>query len=209
MRYQYFEQLRKRRLAQGARLWSEDGDMRAAAHEGGHILAAERLGLNPVFATIEPGAGYDGLTTLGDVDDERAFERAIVLMAGDAAEKLLLGEDYTNSNRTDLAEARALFPDDDDIDNTIRKARRRANILLRENFIELTRLAVALIKKRSLDESEIADIIEADGDNERDADDDDAMQAAFLDAISDTRMVRHAAPEPFAITPYRRLVKYG
>jgi hypothetical protein len=84
--YERMQKERARLLDAGLRTWGNgDLDRDTALHEGAHVLVAHLLHLNPTRATIEPGLGYAGMTSLGRAS-ARAEAVAVCLAAGDEAE---------------------------------------------------------------------------------------------------------------------------
>jgi ATP-dependent Zn protease len=187
-RYQQAQLERQRRLNAGLRTWAPpDLDLNVAAHEAGHAVASWRLSLDPTRATIEPGHGYAGMVSFRraatEMDREQAFDHAIVLAAGDVAEKLLGGP--ADCGKDDLTQRALLGPfceTDAEVDDMIADARRAARRMLKAHAGPLISITVALIAKRTLDQDAIAEIMTpAD-------DDDDGELISFEDAMF-TRMV--------------------
>jgi ATP-dependent Zn protease len=150
-----------------------------AQHEAGHALVGLLLGLTPRSISIEPGSGSDGRTTWAEVSESHgAFENIIVRVAGSEAEKMFGSADEGHESDLKLARGIAewIDSDDDDIDDVIERAHGCACRILKANFAALTSLAVALLDKRTLDRSEIEEIIAAaplpDVDDGDDGDDD-------------------------------------
>ena len=152
--YKRAQAARKALLNRGHRYWADDGtDAATAQHEAGHAIVALLLGLNPTSVTIEPDAGFGGMTRF-DAVGARAFDLCVFAMAGSEAERLFGSID--DGAKNDLAQARALADDD-----TIESARIAARAILKANFAALTKLAVVLIDKRMLFGGEIEDIVAA------------------------------------------------
>jgi ATP-dependent Zn protease len=156
-----------------------DRAISTAQHEAGHALVGLLLGLTPRSVTIEPGFDSEGMTRIGNKGTS-AFDRCIFSMAGSESERLFGSRD--DGHQDDLMQARiqagAISEDVDDVE----RARVVARSILKSNFAALTALAVELLAARSLDRSEIEEIIAAaplpdvDGDDDDDAErSDDGM----------------------------------
>jgi hypothetical protein len=159
--YERMQKERARLLDAGLRTWGNgDLDRDTALHEGAHVLVAHLLHLNPTRATIEPGLGYAGMTSLGRAS-ARAEAVAVCLAAGDEAEALFGGP---GAGRNDSAQMRTVlgaYYQSSAIENKIAAARRTARMLLRDNLGALVTLAVELVNKRTLSAAEIKEIMSA------------------------------------------------
>ncbi len=199
--YKRAQEARKALLNRGARHWLDaDGseDAAVAQHEASHALVGRLLGLTLTSATVEPDARFGGCTTWAS-----ALETIVLLVAGNEGEKLF-GGGSDNGCKNDLAQARALARSisDDEIGDTIKRARRAARSILKANFVPLTKLAIALIDRRTLDLAEIEEIIAANApdDDASDGGDDDAELLAPSIFDRDPILMRMLGP---------RLVHYG
>ncbi len=108
--------LRKVAISEAAakRLVAWDTDQRVRAlHESGHVIVGTALGF-PVKCADIRGQHY-GFTETGESDDDqpqtttgsRMFDRIVMLLAGQAAEKLLIGEG-TDGSIHDLTSATSM-----------------------------------------------------------------------------------------------------
>jgi ATP-dependent Zn protease len=194
MKFERMALARKQRLLAGVRLHNLDEDCAVAQHEAGHTLVARLLNFTVDRVTIDPNVGSAGMTSFDDADGD-VFEKIIVRMAGSEAERLLGGSD--DGCKSDLREARALAETiSDDVADIVRQARRRARSLLRRHFVPLTKLAIALLERRSLDADEIADILDERGGDDEDDDDGDDPQKMFERIVFNRRHVFFGAAEP-------------
>jgi ATP-dependent Zn protease len=202
--YRRAQEARRALLNRGSRYWLDDGSEDAAVsqHEAAHALTGLLLGLDVTAVTVEPGARFGGMTTWASKPD-RAFETIVALVAGNESEKLF-GGGSDNGCKNDLAQARALARSisDDEIGDTIKRARRAARSILKANLLPLTKLAVALIDKRTLLRGEIEEIVAANApdDDASDGGDDDAELLAPSIFDRDPILMRMLSP---------RLVHYG
>jgi hypothetical protein len=192
MKYQRMQQERKALLNRGARHWLDDGseDAATAQHEAAHALISRLLGLNPRSVTIEPGADYGGMTILASAS-HRVFDRIVCLVAGSEAERMFGGPD--NGCKNDLLQARALADED-----MIKRARRVARKILKANLGPLTKLAIALLDRRTLDLAEIEEIIAAnapDDDVSDDGDDGDDETSYVGEPDDGALLVRAILPD--------------
>lgn len=179
---------RQRRLSTGTRRWGPPGiDLDVAAHEAGHTVVSWLRRLNPTRATIEPGLGFDGMVTFGraatGMDRKQAFDHAVALMAGNAAEKLLGGP--ADCGKDDLRQARALLEpfcrSEAEIDDMIADARRSARRMLKAHAGPLIAIITALLAERTLDAEQISEIMTpADDDDDDDGDDGGMTLAEFM-----------------------------
>jgi ATP-dependent Zn protease len=199
--YKRAQEARRALFNRGCRhLLDADGaeDAAVAQHEASHALTGRLLGLDVTAATVEPGARFAGMTFCASAPD-RAFDTIVMLMAGNEGEKLF-GGGSDNGCKNDLRQARALAASiSDDVKGTIKRARRCARKILVANFVPLTKLALALIERRTLDAAEIEELIAANApdDDASDGGDDDAE---LLASDRDPILMRMLGP---------RLLHYG
>jgi hypothetical protein len=182
MRYEQVQRENRRLLNAGAR-GLDDGatDVAVAAHEGAHVVVASLVGFGPVYATIDPGLGSDGLTTFGKgaisekMDREWAFNHAVVRLAGPEGERLAGKDDPDAGAKDDLVQARravGLYCRTAEVDIEIGRARRQARQMLLKEFAALLAITSALLEKRSINEDEIEQLLSSsmpdadDGDDE-------------------------------------------
>jgi ATP-dependent Zn protease len=208
--YKRAQEARKALLNRGARYWADDGgreDAATAQHEGGHALVGLLLGLNPTETTIDPGPGYGGRTTFARTRTSetgfRAFDRIVFSMAGPEAEKMFSSADNDGGGKGDLAQARALAASiSDDVEGTIKRARRCARKILKANFVPLTKIAIALLDRRTLDLAEVEELLATapPEDDASDGGDDDAELLAPSIFDRDPILMRMLGP---------RVVHYG
>jgi hypothetical protein len=184
----------------------DNRDTGTAWHEAGHVVCGHLLGLNPSRATIVGGDGYSGKTYFGETTDEvtdhdLAYARAVVCMAGVEAQRLFGGPDDGGEDDAGCAAIAlgAICRSEAAIDGMIENARDTARGLLKQNFVSLCEVALALIDKRSLDAGEIEAIIDGDADGDVDDDGDDGE---LLSSILD----RHGGRS--VLMPGRELVYY-
>ena len=181
--YKRAQEARRAMFNRGCRyLLDTDGseDRAVAQHEAAHALTGQLLGLTPRHVTVEPNHCYGGMTAWASEPD-RAFETIVALMAGNEGEKLF-GGGSDNGCKGDLSAARALADSiSDDVDGTIKRARRAARKILKANFVPLTKLAIALLDRRTLDLAEIEEVIAVDepDDDASGGRDDDAAPSIF------------------------------
>jgi hypothetical protein len=231
MKYARMEAERRRLLnAASRRLDGGTDDIATAAHEGSHILVGWLVGFDPVYATIDPQVGSDGMASFGrgaisaTMDRQQAFNHAIVRLAGVEGEKLA-GHD--GCGKDDLLQARTALGrinrSAEVVDVLVNLARAQARRFLEENFAMLLRVVAALLEKRSINADQIAELLaskmpddDADDDDEEesktspldgDAAGDGLMLRAILPAITGT--VLHGAAEPIPTQQCRELVYYG
>ena len=180
----------QRRVNDRERRRLDDRDNAFAQHEAGHALAARLLDIDITAATIEPYADFGGVVLFARTPDH-TFNHLVVLMAGSEAERMFGSAD--DGHEDDLRQARALAEtiDDNDVGAIIKRARRKARAILKSNFVPLTRMALALIEKRTIFAGEIEEIVESATDD--DASDNDNRDAILMRALS-SKLVRYGTP---------------
>jgi hypothetical protein len=146
-------------------------DLYVAFHEAAHLVAAIKLGLPVVSATIVPnGHGIAGGVRLADSASSAAAEdRATASLAGLAASEILLGGVITQippdqlAAKTDVINAasiiKGLVSGDDEQEHLFFDLTDRATALLIEDRGLWNRLASALVAARTMEWADIEDVI--------------------------------------------------
>ncbi len=178
----------QRRVNDRERRRLDDRDTAFAQHEAGHALTARLLDIDITAATIEPYAGFGGLVLFARTPDH-TFNHLVVLMAGSEAERMFGSAD---DGHKAICARRWPLPSRSTIDvgAVISRARRKARAILKSNFVPLTRMAFALIEKRTIFAGEIEEIVETTDDDAGDDDDRDAILMRTLGS----RVVRYGRP---------------
>jgi hypothetical protein len=121
---------------------------RVAHHEAGHAVAAFVLGRRLLDACVfRDGHGL----TVADREPDKARDRIMVAMAGNAAERLFVGRDDTLSDASDRTRIRALANEAGLDDFDLLWLKRRTRALLRDNRRAVRSVAAALLARRHLD----------------------------------------------------------
>jgi hypothetical protein len=190
MKYERMHLERKRLLNAGTREWLDDGtDLHVASHEAGHVVAGRLMHLNPTSATIDPGIGYDGLTTWSATRQmsghDLAYAHGVCLMAGNEAERL--AGCPGDQGKNDLAQARhfagLIGQSPAEVDVIVDCARRTARGILKANFGSLLAITSALLTKRTLDRDEIKKLLASNMPDDDDDNDDSLIATDFGDPI--------------------------
>lgn len=164
---------------------------RIAVHEAGHLVVAHALGLpKPQRAVLQNTGGFVDVPTPLLESRQSAFDRITALMAGRAAEQVVLGEALNGAGlgeNSDLAMATRLaaqaryqwgledrlvfsaasFTDVDPacleiMERTLQEADRQAHMILGKNRSAVTRTAKVLLEKRELSGEEIDRVLSGD-----------------------------------------------
>jgi len=142
-------------------------DLYVALHEAAHLVAAIKLGVPVVSATIvPPGHGVAGGVQLGSAGGENV---AIACLAGLAASEILLGDEISGirpdrlAARQDIVNAvaiiKALVDGAEEQERRFNELTDRAEALLIENRCLWDRLAAALFDARSMSWADIQSIV--------------------------------------------------